>query len=523
MSVDPIELGILVSRFESICEEMGAILQQSSFSPNIKDRMDFSCALFDASGGLLAQAAHIPVHLGSMAYAMKGIVRQIDWKPGDVLVLNNPYMGGTHLPDVTMVAPYFHQGKVQAFIANRAHHANIGAEAPGSMPLSTHIDQEGILIDPVKLVQQGVMDEPLLTKISSDNPLSRGDFLAQLGSIRTGLDRFSQLVSKMSVEELTLAVDSLNDYGEKLALAAFQAIPDGEYQASDELDGDGINDSFIKINLTLTVKEGRLTFDFAGTDPQVAGNVNCPLSVAAASVFYVLRCLMPDQAPSCDGVFRTFSIDAPEGSLLNAVFPAAVAAGNVETSMRVVDVVIKALAHAMPERMCAASHGSMNNVAMGSRDSASVGQWDYYETIGGGLGASANAHGLSAVQAHMTNTSNTPVESLELHYPIRVLNYAIRNGSGGKGLFSGGEGIERTYQFKEAAQVTLLTERRELAPYGLAGGEPAGQGMNLLNDELLPGKCSLTVKPGDRLAIRTAGGGGYGQSIRSQTESGQSE
>lgn len=514
--MDPIELGILVSRFESICEEMGAILQQSSFSPNIKDRMDFSCALFDGNGGLLAQAAHIPVHLGSMAYAMKDIVSKIEWLPGDVLVLNNPFMGGTHLPDVTMVAPFFHDGEVKAFIANRAHHANIGADAPGSMPLSTHIDQEGILIDPVKLVSEGEMDDALLSRISSNNALSRGDFLAQLGSVRAGLDRFTQLVEKMSATEFTSAVTSLNAYGEKLALAAFQAIPDGEYQASDFMDGDGIHqdgshDKPIKINLTIKVDSGRLVFDFEGTDPQVGGNVNCPLSVAAASVFYVLRCLMPDQAPSCDGVFRTFEIKAPVGSLLNAIYPSAVAAGNVETSMRVVDVVIKALSTALPERMCAASHGSMNNVAMGSRNSEMVGQWDYYETIGGGLGASVSSNGLSAVQAHMTNTSNTPVESLELHYPIRVLKYAIREDSAGKGHFTGGEGIERSYQFKESAQVTLLTERRERSPYGLEGGEPAGQGRNLLNDEPLPGKCSLTVKPGDRLTVLTAGGGGYGK------------
>ena len=509
--MNPIELGILVSRLESICEEMGAILQQSSFSPNIKDRMDFSCALFDAKGGLLAQAAHIPVHLGSMAYAMKDIVNQVEWHSGDVLVLNNPYMGGTHLPDVTMVAPYIVEGKIRGFIANRAHHANIGAEAPGSMPLSTHIDQEGIVIDPVKLIAAGELDEPLLTKISSDNALSRGDFLAQLGSVRAGLERFTQLVENMGAEQLPDAISALNDYGHKLALAAFRKLPNGEYQATDFLDGDGIHPQSIQISLKIRVEDGQLEFDFEGTNSQVSGNVNCPLSVAAASVFYVLRCLMPDQAPSCDGVFKTFSIQAPEGSLLNATYPAAVAAGNVETSMRVVDVVIKALAQALPDTFCAASHGSMNNVAMGSRNSEMVGQWDYYETIGGGMGASASSNGLSAVQAHMTNTSNTPVESLELHYPIRVLKYGIRNDSAGKGKHSGGEGIERCYQFKEHAQVTLLTERRELEPYGLNGGENAGKGQNLLNDELLPGKCELKVKPGDRLMIRTAGGGGYGK------------
>jgi N-methylhydantoinase B len=505
-----IELGILVSRLESICEEMGAILQQSSFSPNIKDRMDFSCALFDAQGGLLAQAAHIPVHLGSMAYAMKDIVGSVNWQEGDILVLNNPYMGGTHLPDVTMVAPYFEQGKIKAFVANRAHHANIGADAPGSMPLSTHIDQEGIVIDPIKLVTQSGVDDVLLAEISSNNALSKGDFLAQLGSVRAGLSRFTLLVEKLGTSHLDSAVQALNDYGYKLAIAAFQKIPEGVYESEDFLDGDGIHANPIKIKLTLSVSKGQLRFDFNGTDAQVSGNVNCPLSVAAASVFYVLRCLMPDHAPSCDGVFQTFSISAPKGSLLNAEYPAAVAAGNVETSMRVVDVVIKALAQAMPDQMCAASHGSMNNVAMGSRNSESVGQWDYYETIGGGLGASQNQNGISATQAHMTNTSNTPVESLELHYPIRVLNYSIREGSAGKGLFSGGEGIDRCYQFKEEAQVTLLTERRDMAPYGLLGGKSGQKGQNLLNDQALPGKCSLTVKPGDRLSVKTAGGGGYG-------------
>ncbi|GAA3922315.1 hydantoinase B/oxoprolinase family protein [Litoribacillus peritrichatus] len=509
--MDPIELGILVSRLESICEEMGAILQQSSFSPNIKDRMDFSCALFDPSGGLMAQAAHIPVHLGSMAYAMRDIVNQVSWCPGDMLVLNNPYMGGTHLPDVTMVAPYFVDGEVKAFIANRAHHANIGSDAPGSMPLSTHIDQEGVVIDPVKLIDSGVMDETLLNRISSSNVLSRGDFLAQVGSVKAGVDRFQQLVSQVGKDKFEASVEALNQYGEKLALAAFKQIPDGVYQAEDYLDGDGIVDQTILIRVAITVVQGRLHFDFAGTSGQVQGNLNSPLSVAAASVFYVLRCLMPDQAPTCDGVFRTFSIDAPAGSLLNAKYPAAVAAGNVETSMRVVDVVIKALSEALPDYFCAASHGSMNNVAMGSKSSASVGQWDYYETIGGGLGAHASGDGLSAVQAHMTNTSNTPVESLELHYPIRVTKYAIRENSGGAGAHQGGEGIERSYQFKEDAEVTLLTERRTFKPYGLSGGGEAEKGENWLNGTQLPGKCSMKVKKGDVLRVITAGGGGFGE------------
>ncbi len=515
--MDPIELGILVSRLESICEEMGAILQQSSFSPNIKDRMDFSCALFDVSGGLLAQAAHIPVHLGSMAYAMRDIITQVNWCPGDVLVLNNPYMGGTHLPDVTMVAPHYIDGKLQSFIANRAHHANIGSDAPGSMPLSTHIEQEGVVIDPIKLIDQGVLNDSLLNRISSGNDLSKGDFLAQVGSVKAGLDRFDQLVQQMGSAQLNVAVDALNKYGEKLALAAFSQIPDGNYQADDYLDGDGIDDGHILVRVNISVEEGRLSFNFDGTSDQVSGNLNCPLSVAAASVFYVLRCLMPDQAPTCDGVFRTFSINAPLGSLLNACYPSAVAAGNVETSMRVVDVVIKALAKALPDQFCAASHGSMNNVAMGSKNSERVGQWDYYETIGGGLGANSKFDGLSAVQAHMTNTSNTPVESLELHYPIRVTRYAIREGSGGDGVYVGGEGIERTYQFKEFAQVTLLTERRELSPYGLQGGEEAEQGQNLLNGEPLSGKCSIQVKSGDELKIITAGGGGYGKTNRTFT------
>ncbi len=511
--MDPIALGIFTSRIEAVCDEMGAVLQRTAFSPNIKDRLDFSCAVFDAQGQLCAQAAHIPVHLGSMAYAMADIVAEAAWQPGDMVVVNDPFLGGTHLPDVTVIAPVFLEGALVAFVANRAHHANIGATSPGSMPISRTLEEEGVVISPTLIVCKGDIDNTVLAKLANgrSDVAATADFRAQISANRVGVERLVALVEQSGVGVFEQSVIALNDYAERLAKAELAAIPAGQYAFSDVMDSDGIALQDIPIKVVIDVSDAGITVDFTGTAAQVAGNINCPLSVAAAAVYYVFRCLMSAQMPACAGAFRAISLKAPLGSLVNAERPAAVAAGNVETSTRIVDVILGALAQALPERIPAASHGSMNNVAMGSWAVGDTPAWDYYETIGGGMGAGPKTDGLNGVQTHMTNTLNTPIESLEMHYPLRVVEYSYRQESGGAGKHQGGSGLSRSFEFLAPAQVTLLTERRRHAPWGLAGGADAQPGYNSLNGNVLPDKVSVQVSAGDVLQIATPGGGGWGE------------
>jgi N-methylhydantoinase B len=511
-SLDPIELSIFSSRLDAICDEMGAVLRNAAFSPNIRDRLDFSCAVFDASGGLCAQAAHIPVHLGSMAFAMADVVARMEWAQGDVAILNDPFLGGTHLPDVTVIAPLFAGSELAAFVVNRAHHADIGASSPGSMPISRSIREEGQVIEPVHLVRQGVLDEGRLERIagSTRNPADAcGDFYAQISANRTGLARLGELIEQTELKGFAAGLSALNDYGERLAIGALRQIPDGIYRFEDLMDDDGQGQRDIRICASVEVNDGTVHVDFAGTAEQVQGNINCPLAVAAAAVLYVFRCLMPPQTPACAGTFAPVTLSAPVGCLLNARYPAAVAAGNVETSTRVVDVVMGALARAVPGSIPAASQGSMNNLAMGS--AAPGAAWDYYETIGGGMGAGVDGGGLSGVQTHMTNTLNTPIEVLEARYPVRVWCYGLRAGSGGRGRRVGGDGLVRELEFLAPANVSLLTERRSHAPWGCDGGEFGQPGRNLLNGRELPGKVELNVIAGDILRIETPGGGGWGR------------
>ncbi len=505
--MDPIELSLFVNRLSAICRGMGATLRRAALSPNIKDRLDYSCALFDARGELCAQAAHIPVHLGSMAYAMRGIVAAIDWQAGDMIIVNDPYLGGTHLPDVTVVAPLFRADSCVAFVANRAHHADIGCARPGSMPLSRSLDEEGLVIPPRHLLRAGLPDTDLHDLLATRlrNPAATmADLAAQVSANRVGLERLNALLATLGNDAFGAALMQANDYAETLARSALAALPAGRYCFDDWLDGDGIVPGRVPLVVTVTLADGRARIDFSGTAQQVAGNVNCPLAVTAAAVYYAFYTLMPADTPPCAGSLRPLEIIAPEGSLLNAQRPAAVAAGNCETSQRIVDVILGALASALPLRIPAASTGSMNNVAMGG------GGWDYYETIGGGTGAHAGGRGLDAVHSHMTNTLNTPVEVLEMTYPLRILRYAIRRGSGGAGRQRGGDGIERCYQFLGSAAVTVLSERRELAPWGLAGGAHGECGRNTLNGMPVPAKCELEVRAGDQLSIMSAGGGGWG-------------
>jgi N-methylhydantoinase B len=508
--MNAIELSIFSSRIESVCDEMGAVLQRAAFSPNIKDRLDFSCAVFDLNGQFCAQAAHIPVHLGSMAYAMQDVVDQFDWYEGDMVAFNDPYLGGTHLPDVTLVAPVHLNGALVGFVANRAHHADIGSDTPGSMPLATCLDDEGVIIPPQKIMRGSETSAEFHQIMHSlgNTVESSGDFNAQISACSRGATRLESIIKECGFVGYQEALGELNDYGDRLMLGLLKTIPEGVFSFSDRMDGDGLGAEDIKVQLKLNIGDGAVLADFSGTADQVGGNINCPLSVVAAAVYYVFRCLMPANTPACFGVYRRISIMAPEGSLVNAIKPAAVAAGNVETSTRLVDVVTGALAQVIPERIPAASHGSMNNLAMGAR--TEEGDWNYYETIGGGMGAGTGHNGLSAIQTHMTNTLNTPIESLEMHYPLRVSRYQVRENSGGNGLSRGGDGLVREVQFLKPTTVTLLTERRESEPWGLQGGESGKRGENRLNGELLPAKTSIEVNSGDYLMIKTPGGGGYG-------------
>jgi len=517
--MDVIALSVFSSRIEAVCDEMGAVLQRVAFSPNIKDRLDYSCAVFDTQGELCAQAAHIPVHLGSMAYAARDIVSKIAWEPGDMVVLNDPYLGGTHLPDITLIAPVFIQKQLLGFVANRAHHADIGASSPGSMPISSELSEEGLIIPPTHLLKNNQEERDVMDNLLSvlQNPQqSHGDFSAQISANRRGMQRLEELITNLGIKQYQSALVALNDYAARVAEAATKAITPGVYDFTDVMDDDGQGNTDIKIKATITVSDTLIDVDFEGSADQVAGNINCPLSVAAAAVYYVFRCLMPVNTPACAGSFRHISLSAPEGCLLNAQRPAAVAAGNVETSTRIVDVIIGALVKAIPEKLPAASHGSMNNLAMGAAESfdkeLKTQAWDYYETIGGGMGASCLYNGLSGVQTHMTNTLNTPVEVLEMNYPLRVNEYSLRKNSAGKGQHCGGEGLVRSYTFLQDTHITLLTERRRHNPWGINAGDGA-PGENLINEKSQAAKFSKVVRAGDKLTIKTPGGGGYTQKI----------
>ncbi len=518
--MDAIQLSLFVSRLTAVCDEMAAVLRNAALSPNIRDRLDFSCAVFDAGGALCAQAAHIPVHLGSMAFAMADLVARFDWADGDMVIVNDPFLGGTHLPDVTLIAPVFvDRGRgdraLAGFVANRAHHADIGASTPGSMPISTRLDEEGVVIPPRLLVRAGGLDEAVLAEITgaTRNPShARGDFFAQIAANRTGRARVAEVIAGGGLAAFRDGLAAMNDYGERLARGAIAAIPDGRYAFQDLLDDDGRGRYDIPIRVRLSIAGASAHCDFTGTARQVPGNVNCPLAVAAAAVLYCFRCLMPPETPACAGALRPIALAAPTGCLINAERPAAVAAGNVETSTRIVDVLLGALARAEDDtwqgQIPAASHGSMNNLAVGGLLHEQP--WDYYETIGGGMGAGAAGGGLSGVQTHMTNTLNTPIEIIESRFPLRVTRYAIRRGSGGTGARSGGDGLIRELEALAPAHATLIGERRRHAPWGIQGGEPGRPGQQWHNDRPLPGKVALDLAPGDRLRIETPGGGGWG-------------
>lgn len=515
---DPIELELFKNIFISISEEMGAVLGRTALSPNIKERKDFSCSLFNRKGETFAQGSHIPVHLGAMPLSVQASLRSLDYHEGDLVILNDPYRGGTHLPDVTCISPLFVDGKLSFFVANRAHHSDIGGMTPGSMPLASEIYQEGLILPPLKLMEKGKLKLDLLQLILANvrTPEEReGDLLAQVAANNKGLQRLKEVINKYGLRKVLRYGFYIQDYTEKILRDTLKQIPDGSYMYEDFMDDDGINPSPVKIRILLTIAKDEAVIDFGGSSPQTEGGINANLAVTTSAVLYVFRSLIAEDIPFNTGLFRPLTIKAPQGSVVNANSPAATAGGNVETSQRIADVLLGCLAQAVPERIPAASSGTMNNVTFGGFDPLRNEPFAYYETIGGGMGASATKPGLDGVHTHMTNSLNTPIEALENYLPIIIRRYAIRKRSGGKGRYRGGNGIIREYEFTVPTQITIISERRRFSPYGLQGGSHGKIGKNVLlrgKEKIrLSSKANLKAMPGDRLLIETPGGGGYGQ------------
>lgn len=518
--MDSIKLEIFRSLYTSVAEEMGLTLRRTAFSPNIKERRDYSCAVFDRQGRLIAQGDHMPVHLGSMPMSVKAAIESGPFAPGDVVVLNDPYAGGTHLPDVTMVAPVSmpHSSQPLFYVANRAHHADIGGATPGSMGAATEIYQEGVRIPPVRLVRRGELVGDLWNLILANvrgRAEREGDFAAQLGAIRVGQQRLLEIIERYGEAETSRYAAHLFNYAERIMRRTLAEIPDGEYEAVDYLDDDGESDAPIRIRTRITIAGERARVDFSGSSPQVAGPLNAVEAITVSAVFYVFRSLIETDVPAGAGLLSPLEVIAPPGSIVNARPPAPVAGGNVETSQRIVDVLLLALARALPDRIPAASQGSMNNLTIGGWDPRLGQEFAYYETIAGGMGAGHASDGLSAVHSHMTNSLNTPVEALEYSYPLIVHRYQIRRRSGGAGKYRGGDGVIREIELRTPARVSLLSDRRLLPPYGLAGGDPGQRGRNRLqrpgrSSVKLPGKFSIDAEAGTRIIIETPGGGGHG-------------
>lgn len=519
---DPILLELYRHRLAGVAEEMGVTLRRTAYSPNIKERLDFSCALFDTSGRMVAQAAHIPVHLGAIPRSVEAAFQSYDqWSEGDLVILNDPYAGGTHLPDITMISPIFAAGRPIFFAASRAHHADVGGMAPGSLPMSNDIYQEGLIIPPVRLYRAGTLNHDLMAVLLRNVRTPderRGDLAAQRSAHNVAAARMAELIAVHGLDEVKQYSGALIDYSERLMRACISTWPRGTSSFEDVLEVD----EEASIRVTASISEEGIDFDFTGTSPAVGGSLNAVLSITESACFYVVRCLAEEDVPVNHGCFAPVRVRAPEGCLVNARPPHAVAGGNVETSQRIVDAVLGALADVMPERIPAASQGTMNNVTIGGSQADGRG-FAYYETIAGGSGASAVADGLSGVHVHMTNTLNTPVEALETAFPFRVDEYALRRGSGGRGHHRGGDGLVRVYRFLSPVTVTVLSERRSSPPWGLGGGDDGARGRNVLRSgdgpvEELPSKFTRRLEEGDVLRIETPGGGGWGGTVPSGDE-----
>jgi len=517
------ELEIFKNLFHSTAEEMGAALRRSAFSPNIKERRDYSCAVFDGKGRAVAMGDHMPVHLGSMPMSVAAALKALELGPGDIAMLNDPYAGGTHLPDITLVMPVWaldtpKKSRPTFYVANRAHHADIGGAQPASMGLSEEIYQEGLRIPPVALARGGKIQRDVLAILLANvrTPREReGDLMAQVAACRLGERRLQELLQRYGASEIEFYLGELQSYSARLMREALAIIPSGTYMAEDFLDDDGHSDEPVRLRVAIKIGGGKASIDFEGTSPQRPGCVNAVFAITYSAVFYVFRCLLGENVPACAGLMHSIEVRAPEGSVLNAKPPAAVAAGNVETSQRIVDVLLRALAQALPQRIPAASSGTMNNLSFGGIDPRTGEPFAYYETIAGGMGARPSADGLSGVHTHMTNSLNTPVEALETAYPVRVRQYSLRRGSGGAGKYRGGEGIIREIEFLSEVRGCILADRRLFGPYGLAGGRPGHSGLNQLTVQglvrKLRGKAAFHAPCGSVLKIETPGGGGWGK------------
>ncbi len=531
---DPVELALFRGLFAACAEEMGATLMRAAHSPNITERLDHSCAVFDAGARLVAQAAHIPVHLGSMPRAVEAALALAPFRPGDAVLLNDPYAGGTHLPDLTLVSPVFLAGRTRPtfFVASRAHHADVGGAAPGSLPLAREVYEEGLRIPPVFLRRAGRDDSGVLSLLLANvrTPHERrADLAAQLGAQVTGTRRLGELASRGGAGALERAAAALMDATERRARALLAKLPRGTWRFEDALDDDGLGNGPLAIRVALTLGRGGVIADFHGTSPQTAGPVNAVRAVTTAAVLYVVRCVLREDVAVNDGLLRTIEVRAPRANLVDPTPPAAVGAGNVETSQRIVDTVLGAFGRALPGQLPAASSGTMNNLLIGGHDprfdrderSEEARMFAYYETLAGGHGAGPSGAGASAMQVHMTNTRNTPVESLEHAYPLRVRSLRVRRGSGGRGRHAGGDGIERAIELLVPARVTVIAERRVLPPWGAAGGEPGARGRTRVRppgrgarDETLPGKFTRSFDAGSVLTLESPGGGGWGRRMR---------
>ena len=524
MAVDPISLEVFKNMFISVADEMGVALLRTSYSPNIKERRDFSCAIFDTEGQMVAQAAHVPVHLGAMPASVRAALDTFPnaLRPGDMVILNDPYLGGTHLPDITLVAPVYteEEGEKQlaGFVANRGHHADVGGMTPGSLPLSTELYQEGTIIPPIKLVRGGRVNKEVIQLICRNSRTAeerKGDLAAQMASIKVGERRLQEIAGRYSMAETHEHMAALLDYSERVTRQAIRSTPDGVYKTVDYMDDDGLSEQLVPVVVTVTVSGDEMTMDFTGTSPQRPGCINAPQAVTVSACLYVVRCLVGGDAPANQGCLRPVHIITPRGSLLNPEPQHGVAGGNVETSQRICDVLLAALAQALPEFVPAASQGTMNNLLIGGHDPVREKPFVYYETIGGGMGGRPTKDGISGIHTHMTNTMNTPIEAMEFAFPLRLKRYALRRGSGGKGKYNGGDGLVRDVEFLSPARVTILSERRKQAPLGSHGGHDGHSGENVLfkggyEEVKLAGKEVLDVEPGDVLSIRTPGGGGWG-------------
>jgi N-methylhydantoinase B len=525
---DPTTLEIYRALYTSVAEEMGLVLRRTAHSPNIKERRDYSCAVFDAAGRVVAQGDHMPVHLGSMPLAVAAALKEIAIEPGDIVVLNDPFAGGTHLPDVTLVSGVFLEEKKGStaervwpifYVANRAHHADIGGATPGSMGMATDVYGEGLRIPPVRLVRGGRMVEDVMRLLMANVRVERerrADFEAQVGSLKTGAARLLEIAGRAGIEEATQYAQHLIDYSARMMRSTISAIPDGVYEAEDALDSDGVSDGEVLLRVRVEVRGERAFVDFEGSAPQVAGPLNAVEAITVSAVAYVFRCLVgAEEVPASAGLMEPIKVVAPKGTVTNAEHPASVAGGNVETSQRIVDVLFRALARALPERIPAASQGTMNNLTIGGTDPRNGREFAYYETVAGGMGARPQFDGVGGVHTHMTNSLNTPAEALEYAYPLRVRSYALRRGSGGRGRKRGGCGVVREIETLAPARMSLLADRRRRAPYGLEGGGEGKVGRDAIvrdgRARRIESKGSAELRPGDRVRIETPGGGGHGK------------